>query len=119
MGTEARDLNYLKFFYRQKRKHLSSNVLYHQKVIFFRVILEEITYIKINGLNYEIINQAIDTRLSEDLRIMNFTSEYSLLEDFQVNAGGRFDLINSKMATTSLGLVSILGHGSITLLKSI
>ena len=40
---------------------------------------------------------------------MNFTSEYSLSKDFQVNAGGRYDLNNSKMATTSFGLSFDLG----------
>ena len=61
------------------------------------------------GLNYETIDQATDTLLSEDLRNMNFTSEYSLSGDFQVNAGGRYDLNKSKMATTSFGLSFDLG----------
>ena len=61
------------------------------------------------GLNYETVDQAIDSRLSEDLRTMDFTSEYSLSDDFQVNAGGRYDLNNSKMATTSFGLSFDLG----------
>ena len=46
----------------------------------------------------------MDNRLSEDLRTMNFTSEYSLSDDFKLNAGGRYDLNNSKMAKTSFGL---------------
>ena len=56
------------------------------------------------GLNYEIIDQTTDNRFSEDLRTMNFISEYSLSDSFQVSAGGRYDLNNSKMAKTSFGL---------------
>ena len=70
-------------------------------------------------LNYETINQSIDTRLSEDLKTMKLTSEYSFSDDLQVNAGGRYDLSNNNMATTSLGLVSIWAHGNIISLKSI
>ena len=51
----------------------------------------------------------MDTRLPEDLRTMNFTSEYNLSDDFQVNSGGRFDLNDSKMATTYFGLGFDLG----------
>ncbi len=40
---------------------------------------------------------------------MNLTSEYSLSDDFQLNAGGRYDLNNSKMAKTSFGLSFDLG----------
>ena len=54
------------------------------------------------GLKYETIDEAIDTRLSEDLRTMKLTSEYSVSDDFHLNAGGRYDLNNSKMATASL-----------------
>ena len=61
------------------------------------------------GLNYETTDKAVDTRLSEDLRTMNLISEYNLSSDFQVNAGGRYDLTNSKMAKTSFGLSFDLG----------
>ena len=75
------------------------------------MILEEITHKNVNiGLNYETIDQAIDTRLSEDLRAMYLVSKYSLSDDFQVNVDGRYDLNNSKMAATSFGLS--LGLGS-------
>ena len=61
------------------------------------------------SLNYEAIDQAIDNRLSEDLRTMNFASLYSFSDNFKVNTGGRYDLNNSKMATTSFGLSFDLG----------
>ncbi len=49
LGLEAKDLNYLgKFSYRTKMQiPLALMHSYHQKAIFFRVILEEITHIKI------------------------------------------------------------------------
>ena len=113
MGLEAQDLNYLgKFSYRTKNAntfaanaHLSSkgNLLYGD-------IRGNYSHKKLNfGLNYETIDQAIDTRLSEDLSTINFTSEYNLSNDFQVNGGGRYDLNNSKMATKSFGLSFALG----------
>ena len=40
---------------------------------------------------------------------MSLTSEYGLLDDFQVNTSGRYDLNNSKMASTSFGLSFGLG----------
>ena len=113
LGLEARDLNYLgKFSYRTKNANtFSSNVLLSSKGHLLHSDLRgNYSHKKLNlGLNYETINQAIDTRLSEDLRNINFTSEYILLEDFQVNAGGRYDLNNSKMAKTSFGLSFDMG----------
>ena len=47
--------------------------------------------------------------MSEDLRTINFTSLYSLSENFKVNTGGRYDLSKSKMAKTSFGLTFDLG----------
>ena len=108
LGLEARDLNFLgKFFYQTKNENtFSSNVLLSSKGHLLQGDLRgNYSHRKLNlGLNYETIDQAIDTRLSEDLRTMNFISEYSLSDDFQLNAGGRYDLNNSKMATTSFGL---------------
>ena len=113
LGLEARDLNYLgKFSYHTKNANsFGANALFSSKG---RLIEGDFrgnyTHKNLNlGLNYQTIDQAIDTRLSEDLRTMNFTSEYSLSDDFQVNAGGRYDLNNSKMATTSFGLSFDLG----------
>ncbi len=113
LGLEARDLNYLgKFSYRTKNANtFSSNVLLSPKGHLLQGDLRgNYSHKKLNlGLNYETIDQAIDTRLSEDLRTMNLISEYRLSDDFQVNAGGRYDLNNSKMATTSFGLSFDLG----------
>lgn len=113
LGLEARDLNYLgKFSYSTKNANtFSSNVLLSSKGHLIQGDLRgNYSHKKLNfGLNYEIIDQAIDTRLSEDLTTMNFKSEYSWSDGFQVNAGGRYDLNNSKMATTSLGLSFGLG----------
>ena len=108
LGLEARDLNYLgKFSYRTKNANsLGANALFSSKGHLLRGDLRG-NYIHKNlnlGLNYETINQSIDNRFSEDLRTMNFTSEYSLSDDFQVSASGRYDLNNSKMAKTSFGL---------------
>ena len=113
LGLEAQDLNYLgKFSYQTKNANtLSSNVLLSSNGHLLQGDLRgSYSHKKFNlGLNYETIDQAIDTRLPEDLRTMNFTSAYSLSDDFQVNAGGRYDLSNSNMATTSFGLSFGLG----------
>ena len=113
LGVVSRDLNYLgKFLYRTKHSNtFSSNALFSSKGRLLQGDLRgSYSHNKLNlGLNYETVGQAIDTRLSEDLRTMNFTSEYSLSNDFQVNAGGRYDLNNSRMAKTSFGLSFDLG----------
>ena len=113
LGLEARDLNYLgKFSYQTKNANiLSSNVLLSSNGHLLRGDLRgNYSHKKLNlGLDYETIDQAIDARLSEDLRAMNLISEYSLWDDFQLNAGGRYDLNNSKMAATSFGLSFGLG----------
>ena len=113
LGLEAQDLNYLgKFSYHTKNANsFGANALFSTKG---RLIEGDFrgNYTQKNlnlGLNYQTIDQAIDTRLAEDLRTMNFTSEYSLSEDFQVNASGRYDLNNSKMAKTSFGLSFDMG----------
>ena len=113
LGLEARNLNYLgKFFYQTKNAHtFFSNVLLSSKGHLLQSDFKgNYSHKKLNlGLNYETIDQAIDTRLSEDLRTMKLISEYSLSDDFQVNAGGRYDFNNKKMATTSFGLNFDLG----------
>ena len=113
LGLEARDFNYLgKFFYRTKNANtFSSNVLLSSKGHLVQGdIRGNYSHKNLNlGLNYETIDQAIDTRLSENLSTINLISEYSLSDDFQVSAGGRYDLNNSKMATTSFGLSFDLG----------
>ena len=113
LGVASKDLNYLgKFLYRTKHSNtFSSNALFSSKGRLLQGDLRgNYSHKKLNlGLNYETIDQAIDTRLSEDLRNMNFTSEYSLSSDFQVNANGRYDLNNSRMAKTSFGFSFDLG----------
>jgi hypothetical protein len=113
LGLEARDLNYLgKFSYRtQNANTFGANALLSSKGHLLQGDLRgNYSHKKLNlGLNYQTIDQAIDTRLSEDLRTMELISEYSLSDDFQVNAGGRYDLNNSKMAETSFGLSFDLG----------
>ena len=113
LGLEAQDLNYLgKFYYRTKNANtFAANAQFSSKGRLLQSNLRG-NYIhkKLNiGLNYETIDQAIDNRLLGDLRIMNFTSFYSLSDNFQVNTGGRYDLNNSKMAKTSFGLSFDLG----------
>ena len=113
LGLEARDLNYLgKFSYQTKNANtISANALLSSKGHLLHGDLRgNYSHKNLNlGLNYETIDQAIDNRFSEDLRTMNFISLYSLSDDFQVNAGGRYDLNNSKMAKTSFGLSFDLG----------
>ena len=113
MGLEAQDLNYLgKFSYQTKNANtFGANALLSSKGHLLQGDLRgNYSHKKLNlGLNYQTIDQAIDTRLSEDLRTMNFTSEYSLSDDFQVNASGRYDLNYSRMAQTSFGISFDLG----------
>lgn len=113
LGLEARDLNYLgKFSYQTKNANtFGANALLSSKGYLLHGDLRgNYSHKKLNlGLNYQTIDQSIDTRLSEDLRTMNFTSQYSLSDDFQFNASGRYDLNYSKMAQTSLGISFDLG----------
>lgn len=113
LGLEARDLNYLgKFSYRTKNANtFAANAQFSSKG---RLLQSDVrgnySHKKFTiGLNYETIDQAVDTRLSEGLRTMNFTSLYNLSDNFQVNTGGRYDLNNSKMAATAFGLRFDLG----------
>jgi len=91
--------------------HLLLKHSFHQTAIFFQGDLKgNYSRKKLSiGMNYETIDPAIDDRLSEDLKTMNFTSVYSLSDTFKVNTDGRYDLNNSKMATTSFGLTFDLG----------
>ena len=112
-GLEARNLNYLgKFFYQTKNANtFGANALLSSKGHLLQGdIRGNYSHKKLNlGVNYQTIDQAIDNRLSEDLRTMNFASEYSLSDVFQVNASGRYDLNYSKMAQTSFGISFDLG----------
>ena len=54
--------------------------------------------------NYEMVDQAFDSRLSEDLKTLEFLSSYDLIDRFNVSAGGRYDLTRNQMATTDLSL---------------
>jgi len=113
LGMEARDLNYLgKLFYRTKYTNtFSANALFSSKGhVLQSDVRGNYSHKKLNiGLNYETTDRAVDNRLSEDLRTMNLTSLYNLSDNFQVKTGGRYDLSNSKMATTSFGLSFDLG----------
>ena len=108
LGLEAQDFNYLgKFYYQTKQENsFGANALFSSKGYLLQGDLRG-NYTNKNfnlGLNYETIDKSTDNRFSEDLRTINFKSEYNLLEDFQVNADGRYDLNNSKMAKTSFSL---------------
>ena len=113
LGLEDRNLNHLgKFFYRTKNANsFGANALLSSKGHLLHGDLRgNYSHKKLNlGINYETINHDIDTRLSEDLRTMKLTSEYNLSDDFQLSAGGRYDLSHSKMAAASLGLSFDLG----------
>ena len=113
LGFESRGLSYLgKFSYRTAYANtLSANALFSSKGHLLKGDLKgNYSHKKLNvGLNYETIDQDTDNRLSENLRTMNIKSLYSLSENFQLRAGGRYDLSNSQMATTSFGLSLDLG----------
>jgi len=113
LGLESRDFNYLgKFSYRTKHANsFGANALFSSKGRLIEGDLKgNYTHKNLNlGLNYKTIDQAIDNRLSEDLRTINFRSVYSLSDNFKINTDGRYDLNNSKMATTSFGLSFDLG----------
>ena len=113
LGLEAQDLNYIgKFSYRTKHSNtFAADALFSSKGQLLQGDFRgNYSHKNLNiGLNVETIDQAIDTRLSDDLSNINLTSGYSLSDDFQVNAGGRYDLNNSMMATTSFGLSFGLG----------
>ena len=113
LGLEARDINYLgKFYYKTKYANtFNASALFSSKGHLLQGDLRgNFSHKKLNfGLNYETIDQAIDNRLSEDLRTVNFTSFYSLSDNFHLNTGGLYDLNNSKMATTSFGLSFDMG----------
>ena len=113
VGLESLKLNYLgKFSYRTRHANtFAADGLFSSNGNLLQGDLKgNYSHKKLNfGLNYETIDPAIDHRLSDDLRTMNFTSEYSLSDDFQVNAGGQYDLNKSKMAKTSFGLSFDLG----------
>ena len=53
--------------------------------------------------NYEFVDHSTDSRLSADIKNINFSSSYDFLDDFQVSASGRYDLLGNQMATTSFG----------------
>ena len=113
LGLEAGDFNYLgKFYFRTKHANtFGANAQFSSKG---RLLQSDVrgnySHKKLNiGLNYETIDQAVDNRLFEDLKNMNFTSVYSLSDNFKINTDGRYDLNNSKMASTSFGLSFDLG----------
>ena len=73
LGLEAEDFNYLgKFSYwTENANSFSSNVLFSSGHLLHGDLRGNYSYKELNlGANYEIIDQAIDTRLSEDLRTM-------------------------------------------------
>ena len=123
LGLESREVNYLgKFFYSTKYKNtLTAHALFSSKGhLLIGDVRGNYAHKKLDlGANYEIVNQSTDSRLSEDLRTMNFTSAYNLSDDFLLNAGGRYDLSNKNMAQTSLGFSFDLGSWSTILVKSI
>lgn len=59
--------------------------------------------INLEGL-YEIVDNEFDSRLTEDLKALDFLSSYNFADYFNVNSGFRFDLMNDQMAKTSLGM---------------
>ena len=108
LGLESSDLNYLgKLSYRTEYGNIFSvNSHFSSKGHLLKGdIRGKYAYKKLNlGLDYETVNQGIDNRLSEDLRNVNLTTVYNLLDNFRLNARGRYDLNIDKMAQSSFGL---------------
>ena len=59
--------------------------------------------------SYEFIDEEMDSRLSEDLKTLGFTSSYQHNEAFEFDLGGRYDFAVEEMASTSIGLGFSLG----------
>jgi len=112
-GLIGRKLNYLgKFFFQTTYGNsVSADALFSSKGQVLRGnILGKYTHKQIDlEAKYEMIDEVMDIRLSEDLRTINFLSSYNFLEDFMVSMGGRYDFTNDQMAKTSVGLGFSLG----------
>ena len=113
LGLESRKLNYVgKFTYRNKQANsFSADALFSSKGDLLKAKLNsKYTKNKFNlNANYEILDQEIDSRLSEDLRNINFTSSYKLIDDFHIRAGGHYDFNYNQLAETFFGLSFDLG----------
>ena len=112
-GLENGELNYLgKFSYRTKQANtFFANALFSSKGQLLKGDINS-NYRHKNfdfDTNYEIVDQSIDNRLSEDLRNLNFASAYNLFDNFHLSGGGQYDLNNDQMAKTSFGLNFDLG----------
>ena len=107
VGLESREINYLgKFYYQTKHANIFNvKALFSSKGRLLKGDLRgNYSHKKLNvGLNYETIDQAIDNRLSEDLRNINLISVYNLSDNFKLNAGGLYDLKIDQMAQSSFG----------------
>ena len=107
-GLTGRKLNYLaKLSYKTKNAnsiyvdtHFSSTGQLLKGDLKGRVSNKNLTLLA----NYEILDQVLDKRLSEDLKAINILSSYKLFEDFALRAGGRYDLTYDQLATTSIGV---------------
>jgi len=61
------------------------------------------------SLDYKFIDQAMDSRLSTDLKTIGFLSSYNFVDNWKLSAGGRYDFMYEQMAKTSFGLGFSLG----------
>ena len=59
--------------------------------------------------NYEILDQAMDKRLSAGLKTIDLSSSYNLSENFIFRTGGRYDLTTDQNASTAFGFGFSLG----------
>ena len=107
VGLTTQKFNYLgKFTYHTKQaNNVSANALFSSKGQLLKGDLRgNYTYKNFDlGTNFEILDQVMDSRLSEDLKTVNLLSSYNFFNNFLVSASGRYDLTNYKMATTSFG----------------
>ena len=113
LGLTKSKINYLgKLSFQNKDAFgVSTNTLFSSNGQLLKGDLEgRYAYKKINLKgNYEFLNHAFDTRLSKNLKTINFESSYNFWDDLKISADGRYDLIENKMAKTSLQLGFAVG----------
>ena len=112
-GLAGRKLNYLaKFFFEiEEDSFVSSDVLLSSEGRLLRGdIRGKYTHEQINfGARYEVLDQIMDDRLSDDLRIINISSSYNFFDSFLLNVGGRYDLNGDQMRSKYFGFGGSLG----------
>ena len=69
--------------------------------------------------DYDFLDQSVDSRLKNDLETIDMTFSYNFLDDFYLNAGGRYDLTSDIFAKPPMELACILDFGNMVLYRNI